>query len=257
MNRKLSIVAAIVALAVVIAVFVPIGEWFVALVTWIETNRAVAWPVFVLTYIVATVAMLPGSILTLAAGFVFGLPIGVALVSLSSVLGACAAFLLGRHLARAWVAARIAQMPRFAALDRAAGRDGFLVVLLVRLSPLFPFNLTNYGLGLSSVRFADYLLASWIGMLPGTVLYVYIGSLALNISELVGGSGTEALGARPWLLGVGFLATLALTIVITRRASAILRRQLDAASATESAAGATSSDPGASAEPAAAKDAAP
>ena len=226
MNRRL-IVAVAIAAAIAFALIAPVGEWFLGLVAWIDANRAVAWPIYVASYIVATVLMLPGSILTLAAGFVFGLPIGVALVSLSSVVGACCAFLVGRHLARDWVASRIAGLPRFSALDRAAGKDGFLIVLLVRLSPIFPFNLTNYGLGLTSVRFRDYLLASWIGMLPGTVLYVYIGSLALDVTELAG-DGTGNLAAQPWLLAAGFVATLALTVVITARATAILRRQLDA-----------------------------
>lgn len=225
MNTKL-IAAAVVAAGILVAVVAPVGEWFLGLVAWIDANRAIAWPVYVFSYILATVLMVPGSILTLAAGFVFGLPIGVALVSLSSVVGACCAFLVGRHLARDWVAGRIENLPRFSALDRAAGRDGFLIVLLVRLSPLFPFNLTNYGLGLTSVRFRDYLLASWIGMLPGTVLYVYLGSLTLDITELAGGGGAN-LNARAWLLGAGFIATLILTIVITKRATAILRRQLE------------------------------
>jgi len=225
MKRKIVIVAAI-AVVIVTAVIAPLGEWFLGLIAWIDANRAIAWPIYVLSYIFATILMLPGSILTLAAGFVFGLPIGVALVSLSSVVGACCAFLVGRHLARDWVAARIAGLPRFSALDAATGRDGFLIVLLVRLSPLFPFNLTNYGLGLTSVRFRDYLIASWIGMLPGTVLYVYLGSLALDITELAGGGAN--VGARPWLLAAGFIATLVLTIVITKRATAILRKQLDA-----------------------------
>ncbi len=227
LNRR-ALIAGIIVAIVLLIVFVPVGEWFLGLVSWIEANRAIAWPVYVGAYVLATVLMLPGSIITLAAGFVFGLPIGVALVSLSSVLGACCAFLAGRYLARDWVAEKISKLPRFAALDAATGRDGFLIVLLVRLSPLFPFNLTNYGLGLTSVRFRDYLFASWIGMLPGTVLYVYIGSLALDITELASGGGSASFEAGPWVFVAGFLATVALTIVITRRATAILRRQLKA-----------------------------
>lgn len=225
MNRRLLAVAA-AATVVVIVLLAPVGDWFVDLLEWIDANRAIAWPAYVGAYIVATVLMLPGSILTLAAGFVFGLPIGVALVSLSSVLGACSAFLVGRYLARDWVAEKIAALPRFAALDRAAAGDGFLIVLLVRLSPIFPFNLTNYGFGLTAVHFRHYLLASWIGMLPGTVVYVYLGTLAQNIAEIAGGRA-ESLDAGPWLLALGFVATLILTIVITRRASAVLRRQLE------------------------------
>ena len=226
MKRRATLAAVVIAI-VGIAVLAPLGDWLVSLVTWIDANRAIAWPIYVLSYIVATVLMLPGSILTLAAGFIFGLPLGIALVSLSSDLGAVCAFLVGRYVARDWVAAKISGLPRFAALDRAAGRDGFLIVALVRLSPLFPFNLTNYGLGLTAVRFRDYLLASWIGMLPGTVLYVYIGTLAVDITALLTGNASP-IEAGPWLLGIGFVATAALTIVITRRATSILRRQLAA-----------------------------
>ncbi len=226
MTKRRAILAMLAATIVAVVVLAPIGEWLVGLINWIDANRAIAWPVYFASYIVATVLMLPGSILTLAAGFIFGLPTGVALVSLSSVTGAVCAFLVGRYLARDWVRDRITALPRFAALDRAAGEDGLVVVALVRLSPLFPFNLTNYGLGLTSVRFRDYLLASWIGMLPGTVLYVYIGSLTVDVTQLVNGD-TSSIGAGPWLLGVGFVATVVLTIVITRRATAILRRRLE------------------------------
>ncbi|MGD8808771.1 MAG: TVP38/TMEM64 family protein [Gammaproteobacteria bacterium] len=229
--KRRALLATLAATIVAVVVLAPIGEWLVSLINWIDANRAIAWPVYFVSYIVATVLMLPGSILTLAAGFIFGLPTGVALVSLSSVTGAVCAFLVGRYLARDWVRDRITALPRFAALDRAAGEDGLVVVALVRLSPLFPFNLTNYGLGLTSVRFRDYLLASWIGMLPGTVLYVYIGSLTVDVTQLVNGD-TSSIGAGPWLLGVGFIATVVLTVVITRRATAILRRRLERSQAT-------------------------
>lgn len=232
MSKRLwALLAAAAAIAIVI--FAPVGEVFLGFVSWIEDNRNFAWPIYVVAYVVATVLLLPGSILTLAAGFVFGLPVGVALVSVSSVLGACCAFLTGRYLARDWVAARIAQLPRFNALDKATGKDGFLIVLLVRLTPLFPFNLTNYGLGLTSVSFRDYLIASWAGMLPGTVLYVYLGSLAMNITELASGGDTAAFDAGPWVFGTGLIAAIALSIVITRRANALLRRQLDSEEETQ------------------------
>jgi len=226
MRRRLALIT-LAAVIVLAAAFAPLGDWLVRLVTWIDANRAIAWPVYMASYVVATVLMLPGSILTLAAGFIFGLPTGVALVSVSSVSGAVCAFLVGRYIARDWVREKITRLPRFAALDRAAGNDGFVVVALVRLSPLFPFNLTNYGLGLTAVRFRDYLLASWIGMLPGTILYVYIGSLTVDITELMAG-GTTYLDSAPWLIVLGFVATIALTIVITRRATSILRRRLEA-----------------------------
>lgn len=204
----------------------PVSEWLAAGVAWIQTHPRAAELAFVGTYIVASVLVVPGSILTLAAGFVFGLPLGVALVSAGSALGAAAAFLVGRFFARDWVAQRVSHLPRFRALDAATRREGFLIVFLARLSPLFPFNLLNYGLGLTAVKFRDYFFATWIGMLPATVVYVYIGSLAKNLTELTTGNferGPEQLV----LLAAGLIATVVLTVLITRRANRVLAAHLD------------------------------
>src|SRR5262249_61840093 len=124
----------------------------------------------------ATVFAVPGSLITLGAGAAFGLIRGTLAVSAGSTLGAAAAFLLGRTLARGWVEHKVANKPRFRALDQAIGAEGFKIVLLLRLSPVFPFNVLNYALGLTRVSFRSYLVASWIGMLPGTVMYVYLGA---------------------------------------------------------------------------------
>lgn len=222
--KPLIFVAALLGLAAAVAVF-PIGAWLLGAIEWIQTQGALAWIVFVLAYIAAAVLLVPGTIPTLAAGFVFGLPLGVALVSAGSVLGAACAFLVGRFLARDWIRLRIASWPRFAALDHAVSRDGFIIVLLTRLSPLFPFNLLNYSLGITGVRFRDYFFASWIGMLPATVLYVYIGTLAGSITELAASDLGEGWATRGLLIG-GFVATLILTVLITRKATLALRAQL-------------------------------
>ncbi len=207
------------------AAALPLGEWFAAAVEWIGAHGMIAWIAYVGAYVLATVLVVPGSILTLAAGFLFGLPLGVILVSAGSVLGAAAAFLIGRFLARDWVAERIDKLPRFHALDIATRRDGFMIVFLARLSPLFPFNLLNYGLGLTAVPFKQYVLASWIGMLPVTILYVYVGSLAKNLAELTGG---ELEGGWPTvaLLAAGLVATAVLTVLVTRRANRELKMLL-------------------------------
>ncbi|MEE8543825.1 MAG: TVP38/TMEM64 family protein [Gammaproteobacteria bacterium] len=210
----------------VAVVLLPVTEWLTLGIAWIETHPTLAWIAYVATYIVATVLVIPASILTLAAGFVFGLPLGVVLVSIGSVLGASAAFLVGRFFARDWVAKRIAGLPRFRALDRATRHEGFVIVFLTRLSPLFPFNLINYGLALTSVRFRDYFLASWIGMLPVTILYVYIGSVAKDLTELTSGGVQGGVVGRV-LLFVGLAATVLLTIVITRKATRTLAQHLE------------------------------
>lgn len=181
---------------------------------------------FVLLYVVACVLLVPGSVLTLGAAAVFGFWRGLLLVSLGATLGATAAFLVGRHLARGWVRRRIAGNARFEAMDRAVAREGWKIVSLTRLSPVFPFTLLNYAYGLTSVSLCDYVLASWLGMLPGTVLYVYLGSLARDVATAGAGGRTRA--PAEWaLLAVGLLATLAVTVVITRLARRALAARVE------------------------------
>lgn len=180
--------------------------------------------VFILGYAVAVVGFVPGSVLTLASGAIFGLAEGTLYVFVAAVLGSTGAFLIARHAARAAVERRIEGDARFAAIDRAVGREGRKIVFLLRLSPIFPFNLLNYALGLTQVRLVDYVVAS-LGMLPGTLLYVYTGKLIGDVAAVAGGVETEA-GTADWLVrGVGLLATAVVTLYITR----IARRALDAA----------------------------
>jgi uncharacterized membrane protein YdjX (TVP38/TMEM64 family) len=218
---------AVMIVSMLVAVLLlPVTEWLTLGIAWIETHPTLAWIAYVATYIVATVLVIPASILTLAAGFVFGLPLGVVLVSIGSVLGASAAFLVGRFFVREWVVKRIAGWPRFRALDRATRHDGFVIVLLTRLSPLVPFNLINYGLALTSVRFRDYFLASWIGMLPVTLVYVYIGSVAKALTQLTSGGAQSGMAGHV-LLFVGLTATVLLMIIITRKATRTLSQHLE------------------------------
>ncbi len=206
-----------------------------ALAEWLRgagVNGALA---FALAYVLASVAFLPGSILTLMAGFAYGPVLGTALVSPASVAGATTAFLLGRTVARRWVVGRAARHPRFAAIDEGVGRAGFRIVALLRLSPVFPFNLLNYALGLTRVRLRDYVVASFLGMLPGTALYVYLGSLAGSASELAGGRAKPA-GTAMWALyGAGFLATVAVALLVTRTARRALERAIPTAADGRSA----------------------
>src|SRR4029434_5373395 len=116
--------------------------------------------------------------LTRGAGVVFGVLRGSIIASIAAALGAASAFLVSRYLARAWVARKIERNPKFKAIDEAVAKEGWKIVILTRLSPVFPFNVMNYTFGLTRVSFWEYFFASWIGMMPGTVLYVYVGSLA-------------------------------------------------------------------------------
>jgi uncharacterized membrane protein YdjX (TVP38/TMEM64 family) len=172
---------------------------------------------FVVGYILATVAFIPGSLLTLAAGAIFGIALGTVTVFAGAVLGSAAAFLLARTVARAAIERRIEGDARFAAIDEAVARDGRRIVFLLRLSPAFPFNLMNYALGLTRVRFVDYLVAS-VGMLPGTLLYVYTGKLAGEVAVAAGGAAPPRGAGYYAVLGLGLLATLAVTVLVTRTA---------------------------------------
>lgn len=170
---------------------------------------------FVLVYVVAAVCWIPGSVLTLGAGALFGVVWGSIYVSVGATLGATAAFLVGRYIARDWVARKVAGNAKFDAIDQAVEREGWKIVGLTRLSPVFPFTLLNYAFGLTRVKLRDYVLASWIGMMPGTVMYVYIGSLARAAGEKT--------SPLEWALyGVGLVATIVVTVFVTR----IARRAL-------------------------------
>jgi uncharacterized membrane protein YdjX (TVP38/TMEM64 family) len=167
-------------------------------------------------YVLATVLFLPGSILTLGAGVVFGLVKGSVICSVSSTLGATCAFLVGRYLARGWVETKIDGNPKFKAIDEAVAREGWKIVGLTRLSPIFPFNLLNYAYGVTKVPLRGYFFASWIGMLPGTVMYVYIGTLAGDLATLSAG-GSPTTTTAQWILRVvGLAATVAITVYVTR-----------------------------------------
>jgi uncharacterized membrane protein YdjX (TVP38/TMEM64 family) len=177
--------------------------------------------IFVGIYVVATVLFIPGSVLTLGAGAVFGVALGSVCVSISATLGATAAFLVGRYLARDAIARKIEKNEKFAAIDRAVADEGWKIVFLTRLSPVFPFTLLNYAFGLTRVRLGHYVLASWIGMMPGTVMYVYLGSL-VNV-----GAGHRQRTTGEWVLyGVGLLATIVVTVFVTRLARKALAKKI-------------------------------
>jgi uncharacterized membrane protein YdjX (TVP38/TMEM64 family) len=211
----LSLLAALILLGRQAGAYVP------RFAAWVDGLGVWGPAVFVGGYAAAVVAFAPGSLLTLAAGAIFGLLEGTAYVLLAATLGSAGAFLVSRYLARGWVEKRLAGNARFAAIDRAVGEQGRRIVFLLRLSPVFPFNLLNYALGLTRVRFVDYLVAS-VGMLPGTILYVYYGKLAGDVAAAAGGAGVGQ-GPGYWaVLVLGLGATIVVTALVTR----IARRAL-------------------------------
>ena len=216
------ILAGVVIGLFVAAQFVPIGEYLGAFLEFAEGLGVWGLILLAVVYVIATVFMLPGSILTLGAGFAFGLVKGTLAVMAGSVLGALAAFLVGRYFARGFVEQKAKENPKFNAIDRAVEREGFKIVLLTRLSPVFPFNLLNYLFSITKVRTRDYFLASWLGMIPGTIMYVYLGAAAKDLTQILTGNLEGGIWQKV-LLGVGLAATIAVTVYVTRIARKALR----------------------------------
>jgi len=201
-----------------------LGGQVPAFAAWVDGLGVWGPLVFVLGYALAVVAFIPGSVLTLAAGAIFGVGEGTVLVFVAALLGSTAAFLVARYGARSQVERRIEGDARFAAIDRAVEREGRKIVFLLRLSPVFPFNLLNYALGLTRVRLADYMVAG-AGMLPGTLLYVYSGKVAGDVAAVAGGAPVERGPGYYAVLVLGLAATAAVTLFVTR----IARRALSEA----------------------------
>lgn len=225
-KARFSLGLVVVAALVTALVTLPVGSWLLALVEWVRGAGALGLLIFAFAYIGAAVLLLPGSLLTLAAGFVYGPVWGVAVVSPVSVTAATASFLIGRFAARDWVARKVGQRARIGAIDEAIGEGGLKIVVLVRLSPVIPFNLLNYALGVTRVRLRDYILGSFLGMLPGTVLFVYLGSLVTSASELAAGKRPDAGPLGTALYVAGFAATILVSILISRKAKRALDRSL-------------------------------
>ena len=217
----LKIVAIVIALAVLLVLGRAAGGYVQGFAQWVDGLGFWGPAVFVFGYVIAVVAFVPASLLTLGAGAIFGIVHGVIYVFVAATVGSCLSFLISRYLARSAVERKLEGKPKFAAIDRAVEAEGLKVVFLLRLTPAVPFNLLNYALGLTRVRFTDYAIAS-VGMLPGTLLYVYSGKLAGDVAALAG----EPAVARGWgyysVLALGLVATLAVTMVVTRSAKRAL-----------------------------------
>lgn len=196
-----------------------------------KVKQSGAWgpAVFVIAYIIATIAFIPGSFLTIASGTVFGLFQGLLLTSIASTVGAAIAFLIARYLAKGSISTLRSNYPTFSAIDQAIADGGWKVVALTRLSPIFPFNLQNYLYGLTSIGFWSYVITSMIAMLPGTFAFVYVGYLSKEIFL----QNRERTPAEWALLVVGLLATIAVTVYLTKQAKNRLPLQEEHKSETE------------------------
>jgi uncharacterized membrane protein YdjX (TVP38/TMEM64 family) len=174
--KKWSLLLLAGAAAATTAYFLPILDWIAAAQTRIETFGAWGPALYVALYILFTLALIPGSALTFTAGLLYGTAVGTAISLSASTAAACLAFLVSRYLLRDRLARRFSSSPRFRALDRAVERDAWKVVILMRLSPAFPYVLLNYAFGLTRVRLTTFAFFTLVGMIPATLFLVSTAS---------------------------------------------------------------------------------
>jgi uncharacterized membrane protein YdjX (TVP38/TMEM64 family) len=223
-QKNIKMIAAVLFIIAAIVLFrvFDLSARLTEMLIWIKELGWIGMAVYFFLYIAACVFVVPGSVLSLGAGLIYGVVQGSLIVSVSSTVGASAAFLLGRYLARGWVEKKIEDSPSFMEIDSSIKKKGWKIVMLLRLSPVFPFNTLNYVLGLTGVRFIDYVLASWIGMIPGTVMYVYIGSAAGSLAAISSGLERQRTLAEWIIYAIGLIAAVAVTVIITKTAKRAL-----------------------------------
>jgi uncharacterized membrane protein YdjX (TVP38/TMEM64 family) len=223
-GRIIALVMIVIALFLAMK-FLPVQQWLRSFNDWVGQMGTAGILIFIVVYAVATVLLAPGAILTIGGGFAFGLWKGFLAVSAGATLGASLAFFVARFIARDKIEAMAQRNEKFRNIDNAIGQQGAKLIFLLRLSPVIPFNLSNYFYGLTGVKFWPYVLASWIGMMPGTFLYVYIGTAGKAAVAAAAGGEAVKHGWQYWtFLGIGLAATLAVTIWITKIARDALHK---------------------------------
>ena len=211
---RLVAVAAIVGMVVAFR-SLPVGEWLLVTENWLRANPGRGLFVYVALSIVALIALVPGWVPMMLGGLLFGVWPGLLYAMLGIVGGATAAQLVGRTLARDWVAQRVAAHPRLAAIDEALDRQAFAVVTLSRLAFVVPFNVLNYAYGLTRVRLVTYVSGTALGMLPIVAMYAYLGSLAQDMRQVLDGDAELGVDAR-WFAGIAVAAIVAVVLIVKR-----------------------------------------
>ncbi|SRR6266567_1877713 len=227
LGRLVALIAIVIALFLAMR-FLPVRQWLTSFNNWVAQMGVAGIFIFIGVYLVATVLLAPGSVLTIGAGFAFGLWKGFLAVSAGATIGAALAFLVARFIARDKIAAIARRNEKFRKIDDAIGKRGAKLIFLLRLSPVIPFNLSNYLCGLTGVKFWSYVLASWVGMMPGTFLYVYIGTAGKAAVAAAAGGEAVKHGWQYWtFMGVGLAATIFVTIWVTKIARDALTETTD------------------------------
>ncbi|EEF45317.1 TVP38/TMEM64 family membrane protein slr0305 [Ricinus communis] len=213
--------------AVVVACFtLPVEKILKDFLLWVEQDLGPWGPlVLAVAYIPLTVLAVPASVLTLGGGYLFGLPVGFVADSIGATVGAGAAFLLGRTIGRSFVISKLKDYPQFRSVAIAIQRSGFKIVLLLRLVPLLPFNMLNYLLSVTPVPLGEYMLASWIGMMPITLALVYVGTTLKDLSDVT--HGWSKFSTTRWVcIVLGFVVSVVLMFCVTRVAKSALAKAL-------------------------------
>jgi len=226
-NPRLLFIALLIAALLAALAFLPLEQMLTAIQAWVQANERFAFLTVVLFIAAGFLLMLPASVLIMLAGFLFGLWRGFAGVWIATLLASTLAFWFARTVARQWIQRKIQRKPLFNAIDRAIQRKGLPVVILTRLVMILPYPGLNYMLGLTGVRFRDYLAGTMIGMIPPLFLFVFLGTTAGNISAIMRG---EVSLERNQLLIV-ILAAVAVVILvgwIIRMAGRVLKEELKA-----------------------------
>jgi uncharacterized membrane protein YdjX (TVP38/TMEM64 family) len=218
---KWTVVILVVVTLSILSAILPVKDWIRAFIGWVQQLGPLGVIVFILAYALATVLFLPGWIFTVSAGLIYGVVVGTLVALTGAIIGATLAFLIARYLLRRNIEEWTRKNPRFRAIDEAIGKNGWKIVGLLRLSPLIPFNLSNYFYGITSISFGAYVAVSAVGMIPGTLLYAYLG--AIGQAGISGGTAQHS----KWqyvLLAVGLVATIAVTVLVSRIAKNALKK---------------------------------
>ncbi|XP_039136711.1 TVP38/TMEM64 family membrane protein slr0305 [Dioscorea cayenensis subsp. rotundata] len=223
---RLSLLLLLLAAIVTACITLPVEKILKDFLIWIKQNLGPWGPlVLAIAYIPLTILAVPASILTLGGGYLFGLPVGFVADSIGATIGATAAFLLGRTIGKPYVISKLKDYPKFQAVAIAIQRSGFKIVLLLRLVPLLPFNMLNYLLSVTPVGIVEYMLASWLGMMPITFALVYVGTTLKDIADVT--HGWSEVSTSRWLFIIlGFLISAILMVCVTKVAKRSLEKAL-------------------------------
>ncbi len=224
MINRVALTAVFVALAYSLYAL-PFADWIAVIVEWSKLHPIAGPALYIVGVVIATVLFVPGSGSMMIAGFLFGLLPGIVFAAVGIAVGAQCAFLVARLGARHWVEEKVAGNPRMQAIEKGLREEAFLIIVLTRLSLVIPFNVLNYSYGVTSVTARTHLVATTLGMLPAVGLYVYLGTLARDLGQILSGEATPSdLGY--WIAAAGITAIVVLTWAIHRTASRALARHL-------------------------------